>query len=468
MPLHPLPRSPAIAGPRQAPALRAATMPPRPAGVGKQAVLTPLIDIMVAALVLFAVVSIFTISSAMLTSWKLHYITAGGAFYEKFHPATYCTLLAFGLLLIRNGDPIGELLRIFSESRLLLIYLLAWFWLLAQMLMQERPFTVIIDTFLLPMLLCLVIWRLSPAQRKPLLWAIHLAILVNIVIGYYEYFSGHRLFPLTLGDVVVLGEWRASALLGHPLTAAGVVAGYIIALTFGPAIGLPAMLRLPIIAVALASLMAFGGRTSLVTVLVMMSGAAAFQLFRLVRGGRTSLLTVIAALCVLFIGAAIFVAAYDAGLFDKMLIRFSSDKGSTLARYATFDFLSHFDWHELTFGPDPVRATALQNALGLRYGVEDFWVSCIVQFGIVSTLVLTIGLAALLTEIIRRASGGAWLVLLLMIVIAISSVSFSSKNIQLAQFAVLIALLLPRQRVAAPVRRARVLRPAPVYVASRA
>src|SRR5262249_50743143 len=157
--------------------------------------------------------------------------------------------------------------------------------------------------------------------------------------------------------------------------AAGVVAGYIIALTFGPAIGLPSVLRLPIIAVALASLMAFGGRTSLVTVLVMMGGGAAFQLFHLLRGGRTSLLTVITALCVLFIGVAVFLAAYDSGLFDKMLIRFGSDKGSTLARYATFDFLSHFDWHELLFGPDPVRASALQDALGLRYGVEDFWVS---------------------------------------------------------------------------------------------
>jgi hypothetical protein len=337
------------------------------------------------------------------------------------------------------------------------------------MLMQGLPFTVIIDTFLLPLLLCLVIWRLSPAQRRPLEWAIHIAILVNIVIGYYEYFSGHRLFPLTLGDVVILGEWRASALLGHPLTAAGVVAGYIIALTFGPPMGLPTVLRLPIIAVALASLMAFGGRTSLVTVLVMMGGGAAFQVFRLLRGGRTSLLTVILALCLLFVGVVVFFAAYDAGLFDKMLIRFSSDKGSTLARYATFDLLSHFDWHELVFGPDPVRATALQNALGLRYGIEDFWISCIVQFGIISTSVLTIGLAALLAEILRRASTAAWLILLLMIIIAISSVSFSSKNIQLAQFAVLIALLMPRRSVGVPVRRDRsVPRPAPAYVASRA
>jgi hypothetical protein len=439
------------------------------AGAGKRAALTRLVDFMITALVLLAVVGIFTISSAMMTSWKLHYITAGGAFYEKLHPATYCTVLAFGLLLIRNGDPIGDLLRTFSDARLLLIFLLCWFWLLVQMLMQGLPFTVIIDTFLLPLLLCVVIWRLSPAQRRPLVWAIHIAILVNVVIGYYEYFSGHRLFPLTLGDVVIHGEWRASALLGHPLTAAGVVAGYIIALTFGPSMGLPTLLRLPIIAVALASLMAFGGRTSLVTVLVMMGAGAAFQMFRLLRGGRTSLLTVILALCALFIGVAVFFAAYDAGLFDKMLIRFSSDKGSTLARYATFDFLSHFDRHELLFGPDPVRASALQDALGLKYGVEDFWVSCIVQFGIISTSILTIGLAALLAEIIKRASAAAWLILLLMIIIAISSVSFSSKNIQLAQFAVLIALLLPRQFVAAPVRRERrIPRPAPAYVASRA
>ena len=118
-----------------------------------------------------------------------------------------------------------------------------------------------------------------------------------------------------------------------------------------------------------------------------------------------------------------------AGLFDKMLIRFSSDKGSTLARYATFDFLSHFDRHELLFGPDPVRASALQDALGLKYGVEDFWVSCIVQFGIISTSILTIGLAALLAEIIKRASAAAWLILLLMIIIAISSVSFSSNGL---------------------------------------
>ena len=187
-------------------------------------------------LMLLAVIATFTLSSSVLTNWKIHYLTAGGNFYEKLHPATYFTLLAFSLLLMRSRGPVGEINRMFSESKLLLVYLLCWLFLLIQMFVLERPFTVIIDTFLLPILIALVMWRLSPAQKRPLVWAIHLTILLNVVLGYYEYFSGHRLIPLTLGDVVVMGEWRSAALLGHPLTASGVVGAYVLALVLRPAI----------------------------------------------------------------------------------------------------------------------------------------------------------------------------------------------------------------------------------------
>jgi hypothetical protein len=383
-----------------------------------------LTDMIIAALMVLALISTFTISSAMLTNWKIHYATTGGNFYEKLHPATYFAFLAFCLLLIRHGDPIGEINRLFSEAKLVLVYLFCWLCLLIQMLVLERPFTVIVDTFLLPVVLCLVIWRLSPAQRKPLVWGLHLTILLNVILGYYEYFSGHRLIPLTLGDVVVMGEWRSSALLGQPL-----------------------------IAFCLGSLMAFGGRTALVTVLLIIGCFAALEVFRILRGGRTSLPVAIAAICLLFVAAAGIFAALELGIFDKMLLRFSSDKGSTLARYATFDLLSHFDWRELILGPNPVRANALQTQWGLNYGIEDFWISCIVQFGIIHTVLLTIGLAGLFAEMLQRASGAAWAIVLLIVVVAASSVSFSSKNIQLAQFVFLITLLLPRdRRIAAPTR----------------
>jgi hypothetical protein len=407
---------------------------------------TQWIDRAIAGLVLLAVITTLTISSAMLTTWKIHYVTTGGNFYEKFHPATYFCFLAFGLLLIRNSDPIGEINRLFSDAKLVLVYLFCWLCLLVQQLALEHPFTVIIDTFLLPVLLCLVVWRLSPSQKTPSVWAFHIAILLNIVLGYYEYFSGHRLIPLTLGDVVVLGEWRSSALLGHPLTASGLIGGYILALVFRPALCPPAFLRLPLIAFCLGSLMAFGGRTALITVLALIGCYAGYEVLRILRGGRTSLLVVIVAICLLFVASAVIFAALDLGIFDKMLLRFSSDKGSTLARYATFDLLSHFDWHELVLGPNPVRASALQNQSGLKYGIEDFWISCVVQYGIILTILLTVGLVGLFAEMLQRASPAAWAIVPLIIVIAVSSVSFSSKNIQLAQFVLLITLLLPRDR----------------------
>ena len=251
---------------------------------------------------------------------------------------------------------------------------------------------------------------------------------------------------------MVTGEWRSAALLGHPLTASGVVGAYVLALVLRPAICPPLLVRLPLIAFSLGSLMAFGGRTSLVTVLAMIGLVGAFEAVRLMRGKRTQITAAILAICVLFAAAALIFAALDLGIFDKMLLRFSSDKGSTLARFATFSLLSHFDWHELILGPNPVRVNALQSQLGLNYGIENFWISSVVQFGLVHTILLTIGLICFFIELLRRSSPAAWAILLLVIIIAASSVSFSSKNIQFAQFAILISVLLPREprRVASP------------------
>ena len=427
-----------------------ATLRQGPASIGRPAEAVRLIDWVIVWFMLLATITPLTMSAAMLTNWNIHYVTTGGNFYEKLHPATYFALLAFCLLLARNGDPIGEIDRMFSDAKLVLLYLLSWFALLIQMLVLERPFTAIIDTFLLPLVLCLIVWRLSPRQRKPLVWGFHLAILLNVILGYYEYFSGHRLIPLTLGDVIVLGEWRSSAFLGHPLTASGLVGAYVLALTLRPAICPPALLRLPLIVFCLGSLMAFGGRTALVTVLLTLGGYAAVEVVRILRGKRTSLPVAIGAICLLFVAAAGIFAMLDLGTFDKMLLRFSSDKGSTHARYATFDLLSRFDWRELVLGPNPARASALQNQFGLKYGIEDFWIASIVQFGMIHTLLLTAGLVGLFAEILRRASSAAWAVVLLVFVVAASSVSFSSKNIQLAQFILLITLLLPRDRRIAP------------------
>jgi len=404
------------------------------------------IDGLITALLLLATVLMCTVSSSLLGVLKIHYATLGGAAYEKLHPATYVLILTFMLSLFRNGDPIAEIDRFFGRANLILIYLICTLALLAQSLAQQRPFAVIMDTFLLPLLFAVIAWRTPPRQRWALVWAVHATVFINVCLAYYEYFSGHRIVPLMLGDNVMMGEWRATALLGHPLAASSFIGAYIIALMLRPSLIPWPALRFPFILFCLGSLACFGGRTAMILVALTIVGLGIVRGFGLLRGERVSLPVILIAFVAVFTILALVLVAFDSGLFDKAMLRFSSDKGSAATRLASLKLLGFFGWSELILGPDPARARSLQSLMGLDLGIENFWVSSIVQFGIASTALITLGLGCFFAEVLRRSHPAAWALVLFIVVVAASSVSFSSKNTYLAQYVALIAILLPRAK----------------------
>jgi hypothetical protein len=426
------------------------------------------IEWVVIGLTAAAIVLLGTVSSEVLTALKIHYITSGGAFFEKLHPATYITFMAFMLLLLRGGDVVGEIDRMVSNSKLLLVYFFACGLLAFQCIVLKRPFTNVIDTFMLPALLAMIVWSLTPAQRKPLILCVHFIIWLNIALGFYEYFSKHRLVPITLGKLFVTTDWRSTALLGHPLAAAGIVAMYIMMLILGhrrvTMVGVAALL------VSMASLMVFGGRTALVAVLTVMSGFALVYMVRLIRGARVGMPVVIMAACCLMLLGMTIPILFGTGVFDNMINRFSSDNGSASARLASLHLLQLFDWKELLFGTEAGRAGSLQSMMGLDYGIENFWIACIVQYGAIQTGMITLGLMCFFAEVVRRSAKGAWVSILFLCVVAASSVSFSSKTITLALYVVIICLMIPREaaRRSAQVRTPpRVRYAAPSLVPSR-
>lgn len=402
------------------------------------------LDLGVLLFTALAVVAAFAISPALLTHWKIQYVTAGGSFVEKLHPATYMVVAALGLALLRDGNPVRGLVRMGAGSAAVPFYLVCWLFLLTQTILLQRPFTGIVDTFLLPLLLTLAVWQTRPADRRSLALLVHVLMLLNVAIGYYEFLSAQRIIPLTLGNVLVIGEWRSAALFGHPLVASGLVAAYVLALMLRPQLCPRRLVRLPLIAVCLGSLMAFGGRTALLTTLFIITAGLVFELFRLLRGARVPLIAVIIGISVAFAAIIAVFGLLELGLFDKMLLRFSDDKGSAMSRLAMLDLLGHLDWQEIILGPAVSRANALQNELGLDFGIENFWIASIVQFGLVHTLLTTAAIVAFLAMLLRQSSPAAWAQMVLIAIIAASSVSFSSKNIQLAQFVILITVLLPR------------------------
>lgn len=393
-----------------------------------------------------AVLAIFTISPELLALLKVHYITSGGHFFEKIHPATYLCVVAFLLSLLRRGDPAGELNRMVADSKLLLVFFFACAMLMFQCVALKRPFTGVIDTFVLPAVLALTLWNLSPGRRGPPTVALHAAIWINIALAFYEYISGHRLIPITLGKLHVVGDWRSTALLGHPLSAANVIAMYIMGLAL-PVQGRNRSLWLfPAIAVASSSLMVFGGRMGLVAVVTVLGCLGLVQIVRIICGARVTVPSVIAAVCGLMVVAAVALVVAEAGIFDKMVERFGSDNGSAHARIATLHFIAAFDWRQLLLGTSPGYASAMQSMAGLEYGVENFWIASIVQFGIIQTALITIGLVCFFAELLRRSAPAALVPALFIVIIAAGSVSFSSKTTSLAAYVTLIVLLLPCRR----------------------
>jgi O-antigen ligase len=268
---------------------------------------------------------------------------------------------------------------------------------------------------------------------------------LNIALGYYEFFSKRRLVPIIAADnVVVTGDWRSTALLGLPLVAAGVVAMYVMTLMLKPRTQAPPFYALPLLVLAMGSLMVFGGRTALVYTLVVLAGIVLVHLARLLRGDRFGMMTIIVATGFVMLVGALIPLLFGTGMFDKMIDRFSSDNGSASARIAGLHLLTLLDWREIIFGTTVSRSNAMQTMMGLDYGIENFWIASIVQYGLISTALITIGLGFFFAEILKRAAPGALVAVLFLVMVAASSVSFSSKNIILAAYVVQIVLLLPR------------------------
>lgn len=399
----------------------------------------------VVALTTVTILAIGLIPPELLTALKIHYIRPGGGFYEKIHPATYLVFAAFMLLLVRGGDPIGELERIISTAKLLLVHYFACGLLVFQCLVLKRPFTSVIDTFLLPVVLSVIIWSLVPAQRKPLVVAVHAVIWINIALGLYEFISKHRLVPITVGNLVVTGDWRSTALLGHPLSAAAIVAMYIMCVVLRRGTQTLSLLVAPALIVATCALMVFGGRMALVAVVVVFAGRIVMGAVRLVRGERFGLTTVILVTGgIMLIGATIPIIL-GTGVFDHMIERFSSDKGSAHARVITMQLLSvrlegAFTWDssKSVFGNSIDDGLAVWDREFLGRVHRSIWHY--------SNHLHYDRTCLFLAELLRRSVPSARVVVFFIFIVAAGSVSFSSKNITLSAYVALIVLLLPRER----------------------
>jgi hypothetical protein len=393
-----------------------------------------------------AAIVAFVVSAMALQALGVSYEAGGGGTLQKLHPATYLALLALIFEAASRPRPLAYLAALplrfpgaalFAVNLALIVAYAALF--------QKTPVAPLIDTFFVGAAMLPLYEAFSPRERAALRLALHAVMLVNACLGLAEFAFDFRVTPFIAGGRAIVGDYRSTALLGHPLLNAGTTAVYAAMLILGADRALRIPLRLVLTTIQLIALVPFGGRTSLTLAIVVVCLAALKPIGETLGGRRFDLRAAIVAALVIPLAASAAIAAWFGGALAPLIQRFSDDRGSAQARVVVFDLFDAFSFQDILFGPNPQRLATLQNTLGIEYGIENSWLGLVFQYGALMTVFFVIGFAALLWEFWRRAKSGAWAIVLLFLVQVSSSASLSVKTLAFSQFAILFLAMFDRR-----------------------
>lgn len=399
------------------------------------------------------VILLMTISPLALVELGLAYDEAGGNALEKIHPATMLAALLVVAAAVWAGNPIDWVLANAVESRSLLPYLGVIVLLIVFSLrVVKLPFTHFFDTFVLPVLVYLLFKDMRDKRGRHIALLVHLLMMVNAGIGIFEFATGLRITPLVAAGVVIEDDWRSTALLGHPLANASLTGCYLLLLSLGGGRDLAAPFRLVAFLLNAAGMVVFGGRAATVLLLVLLGLLAAVRLASILRGQSFSPGSVLKALILVPASALVGVVLAEAGFFDKFISRFFDDKGSAETRAEMFELFRHIPFNELLLAPDASQLDTLRAHYGLDFGIESFWVSFALSYGLVASVVFFAALLAFSIDVVRRVRPGSLWVFAFFYGVASTSVSLSAKSPLLGIFTLLVLVLLRRPAAPRPAK----------------
>lgn len=392
------------------------------------------------------VAMLLTIAAPALMAMGLQYSETGGSALEKIHPATVLAFLILLMSLAHRGNPIGPISELLVSRPGLSFYLIAVALMIVHsILVVDRPFTIFIDTFLLPAVLYMLLCGLSEERSRRLAQVLHFTILVNGILGLAEFAFGFRTFPLILEGIEITDEWRSSALVGHPLAGALIFGAYILMLVMGGARDLPVLMRPVAFVVAALSMVVFGGRAASAFLLFMLFLLGGRRALRLLLGGTLDHRSIIAGLIVLPVAGIVIVGLIEYGFFDDFISRISDDEGSASTRIEMFELLRHMTWTELLLKPDPGVIATWANILGLDFGIESFWLSMTLTHGLIAAVFFFIAIFVFCREVVTATGRGAISVFLYFFAVASTSLSLSAKTVAFGVFVLMVLLLLRRR-----------------------
>lgn len=402
------------------------------------------------ALLAVAVMAVFCLSSMALTAVGISYDSPSGAIWQKLHPATYIAALALAFAIFGQARPLA-----FLEAKLATLpgaafFLVLWILLiLYAALVQKSPITAVIDPYFIALVALFMHDDLSSGARDFLRRFLHAIFCVNALIGLAELVSRHRLFPYVLMGEEVEGDYRSTALLGHPLLNASSTGAYILCLFLGGDKSLSFPRRALLLLPQILSMIAFGGRTAIVASSFIISFCLLRDFAKVLLGARFDMRLPLGFVIASPLALGFVVFMLFSGALDDLLGRFTDDNGSAEARVIMMKLFDLFEVSDLMLGPRPDLVDSALNTLGIKVGIENTWIALIFQYGALMTGFFAVAMMALFWEVWRRARAGATLLFVFFLIVISSAIGLASKTMMFVEFALTLLFIFPKDGDAA-------------------
>jgi hypothetical protein len=209
------------------------------------------------------------------------------------------------------------------------------------------------------------------------------------------------------------------------------------------------------IALQLAAMVPFGGRTALVVSVALVTLRLVPQVVGILRGGRMSLpaaaaFATLAPLAVVAMG----IFAY-AGFFQIIVDRFNYDGGSAHARLEMFEIFDYLSFGQILIGANSDLIDAIRQTHGLELGIENPIVRLVLYQGVAVTTFLVVGFILFMIELARRLRPGTAIPFIFFAIISNAYESISNKSTLLAIFVVLMTTMFHRDATTGTFTRTR-------------
>lgn len=402
-------------------------------------------------LLLLGVVAILSLSDFALEFFGIPYNSPGGSIIVKIHPATYLFVMALGLAVIANPNPIAYMFdlmaRCLGSTFLLVACILLWIFI--SRFKGDQPASFLIDAIMVAAIVYMLFADVGERARLHIARAVHILMIVNCCLALVEGLSGWRLFPFVLNDTEQEWEYRATALLGHPLGGALATGVYTIVLTTVSNVrGLGTRWRVPVILLCMAAMPFIGSRVSFLIVYATVATVVGLQFLMFLRGTAISTRVLVVVLLLLPLAFLALFTLYEMGVFDNFLNRFINDKGSARSRLELFKLFEDISLRNLLLGYRLISLETQTRLGGLAEGIENSWAGHALRYGVVMTAVLWFGIAGWFVDMLRAAGRGAILPLAYIFLILSTTVGISGKSNMMSVPAVIMLALIGKGREA--------------------